>query len=254
MAASAPRERAEPARVRNLVASLQPGDTIDIATPLKARKARTCLRPLIKDEYGGLMLHAFETITGGVRIKCRSMGWRMPSMGTPDALYHVTTREVATIILREGFKDRMTTVSHPPFGGTRTFTPGVWFADAPPISVVGDDGGYFGNVGRDEAWVRIKITPQDFDCYFLGNEILDDNSWATRQWLIKASKANLLPRDEISLRDVLAYRMRTEFEGIGDRLRVNFLRKMILTEMTDAIVKTRWLDALDAAVAMEEAA
>src|SRR4051812_47596581 len=104
MASRAATERAETARVRNLVAPLRPGDTIDIATPLKARKARTCLRPLLKDEYGGLMLHAFETITGGVRVKCRSAGWRMPSMGTPDALYHVATPEVAAIILREGFK------------------------------------------------------------------------------------------------------------------------------------------------------
>jgi hypothetical protein len=163
-------------------------------------------------------------------------------------LYHVTTPEVAEIILRDGFKDHATTVRPGGFFGfTKTYKPGVWFADMPPISVVGDDGGYFGNVGRDEAWIRVKVTPQDFDGYFADNEILDD-TWGTRQWLIKASKANKLPREEMSLRDALAYRLLNLGPYDEDLpVRPDFVRKMIEAEMTDATIKARWLDALDAA-------
>jgi hypothetical protein len=161
-------------------------------------------------------------------------------------LYHVTTPEIAEIILREGFKDHATTVSAGyPLVPVKTYEPGVWFADMPPIQVVGDDAGYYDHT--DEAWIRIKVTPRDFDRYFAHNEILDDISWGTRQWLIRAAQANLLPRDEMPLRDVLAYRMRN-IDRYGEIVTADFLRYQIEKEITDETIKARWLDALDAAV------
>jgi hypothetical protein len=99
----------------------------------------------------------------------------------------------------------------------------------------------------DEAWIRIKITQEDFDRCFLDNE-WEDFTWPTRQWLIPASEANQFPRDEMSLLDVLAHRLATEHcdHPTNLHLTADFIRKMIETEMTDATIKARWLDALDA--------
>jgi hypothetical protein len=166
----------------------------------------------------------------------------------PINLYHVTTPEVAAIILREGFKDHAAQVDLGFFGsGIRTLKSGVWFADVPPIGAISVDcKDYMEHTDTDEAWIRINITPQDFDRLVGGNE-WEVPGWPTRQWLLPASVANKLPRDEMSLTEVLAYRMATDFDRIGLHLRDGFLREQIETEMTDEAIKARWFDALDAA-------
>ena len=151
-------------------------------------------------------------------------------------LYHVTTPEIARIIFRDGFKDQAAQKYVPGFGVTHTFDPGVWFADVPPITAICVDQ-FLGHT--DEAWVCIRITPEDFDRCFVGNE-WQDTSWPTRQWLIPAAEANKFPRFEMPLEKVLARR-------IDDNLTVEEMSDMIETEMTDETIKDRWRAALIAA-------
>jgi hypothetical protein len=167
-------------------------------------------------------------------------------------LYHVTTPEIAAAILREGFKDHATQVYLGIFLGTRTYKKGVWFADVPPIGAISVDcRDYMQHTDTDESWIRIKITQKEFDRCFLAHE-RNDGGWPTRQWLIRAREANKFPRDEMSLLDVLTYRMATDFDRIGLHLRDGFVREMIETEMTDATIKARWLDALDTACRLRQ--
>ena len=167
-------------------------------------------------------------------------------------LYHVTTPEIAAVVLREGFKNHAARVCFGICGGIRTYKPGVWFADVPPIGAISVDcREYMQHTDTDEAWIRIKITQEDFDRCFLDNE-RNDGGWPTRQWLIPAREANKFPRDEMALLDVLAYRMATDFDRIGLHLRDGFVRELIETEMTDATIKARWLNALDAACRLRQ--
>jgi hypothetical protein len=152
-------------------------------------------------------------------------------------LYHVTTPEIAQIILREGFRDHAAQKGVPGFGVTYTYDPGVWFADVPPITAVGVDQ-YIGH--SDEAWIALLITPEDFERCFKGNE-WQDASWPTRQWLIPAADANQFPRFELSLEEVLRFR-------INDTLTTEGLSELIESDLTDESIKARWCAALETAM------
>ena len=158
-------------------------------------------------------------------------------------LYHVTTPEIAPVIMREGFRDHAAQKGVPGFGVTHTFDPGVWFADVPPITAISVDQ-FMAHV--DEAWIAVFITEDDYWQYFRGNE-WQDESWPTRQWLIPAAHANQFPRSEVALAQILRQR-------IDDTLTAEVLSELIETDLSDDGIKACWRTALTAATAEIEQA
>jgi hypothetical protein len=165
---------------------------------------------------------------------------------TEGYLYHVTSPEVAAIILRDGFQDHISRVQHGPFGGPPiTYPPGVWFADFPHIGAISIDAmkQYRDHADTDEAWIRIKVTPEEFDYWFRTRERYDF-TWGARQWLMEAVLVNTFPRSEMALADVLKMRLIPDLDGSGLDPTVEFMRAMIGQELTDPTIKARWNEAL----------
>jgi hypothetical protein len=65
--------------------------------------------------------------------------------------------------------------------------------------------------------------------------------------LVQAAVANRFPRDEMPLADVLRMRLTTDLDWSGLHLTAKFVRDMIEEELSDAAIKARWHEALDAA-------
>jgi hypothetical protein len=155
--------------------------------------------------------------------------------------FHVTTPEAAASILDNGFKD---SAAKKGFLGivTHEFQPGVWFADVPPITAISVDQ-FLGH--RDEAWIAISVTEEEFHKHFRGNE-WQDPSWPTRQWLIAAEAANNFPRCEIPLVEVLRMRIANDSTEHHRFITADILRECILSEMNpEEPIQARWLAALD---------
>jgi hypothetical protein len=155
--------------------------------------------------------------------------------------FHVTTSEIAPIILTEGFKDN---AAQKGVLGivTYRFDPGVWLADVPPITAISVDQ-FLGH--EDEAWIAIRVSSSQFNAYFRGNE-WQDESWPTGQWLLPAAVVNQFPRHEVPLVDVLRIRLTDNSTEHHRFYTAEVLHEQILSEMSGAI-QTKWLTALEQA-------
>lgn len=154
------------------------------------------------------------------------------------SFFHVTTPAIAPIILRDGFKDN---ASRRGLLGvvTHQFEPGVWFSEAPPITAISVDQ-FLGH--EDEAWIVIRVSREQFDAHFVGNE-WQEESWPLRQWLVPAAVVNQFPRAEVPLVDVLRMRLTDTSTKHHRYYTPDVMRRQIHTEMRGEI-QAKWLAAL----------
>jgi len=156
-------------------------------------------------------------------------------VGEPTCLYHVTTPQIAQVILRDGFKDHACE-AYSPFEPLVSYPPGVWFSDMPIFGMI-EYSDYFDHA--DEAWIRIPAMPD----LLAGGEMFDVPGWFGRSWLLPAARVNILQRFEMLLHDVMAYRVKLDAGEVYGPIIVPVLHDTI-QEMTDAKTKARWQAAL----------